>query len=128
SGFRVIPILNKGLWLTLVKVDEEGALTDAQKQGLLALGFREGSNGRIIHPGYPTQGIVNAVNQVVGGKLEPLRPEQVVTLTPADQYEPKVPLAVQAGIRWFWKNRPADLLSEIVVSLSEQEDDLPVSY
>ncbi len=128
SGFRVIPILNKGLWLTLVKVDEEGALTDAQKQGLLALGFREGSNGRIIHPGYPTQGIVNAVNQVVGGKLEPLSPEQVVTLTSADQYEPKVPLAVQAGIRWFWKTRPADLLSEIVVSLSEQEDDLPVNY
>lgn len=128
SGFRVIPILNKGLWLTLVKLDRPDGLLENQKQALLSIGFREGSNGRIINPGYPTQGIINATNKIVGGTLDPLNPDDVVSLSPGDHFEPQIPLSVQAGIRWLWKTRPSVLLSEIVTSLSEQEDDLSETH
>jgi len=126
TGFFAAPLLNAGTWLTLVKLQQPGALNPLQLQALQAIGFREGANGRLIHPGYPNPRFVDTMSKILRLPVDTLNPETVVVLKSSDQFKPAVPLEVQAGVRHFWKNRPDILAEEIYISLQEQRDNLTV--
>lgn len=122
---RIAPILNNGQWFTLVKAAHEQALTDRQKEALLVQGFRAGSEGRFINPAYPTPHLMHSLSLMLGAPLEPLAGEDVVTLKKGDHFSPTIPLEVQSGVRWLWKHRPNTLREEILVTLSENDGNLP---
>lgn len=128
AGFRTLAIQSKDQWLALVKLDQPDALSREQVDALLGLGFRQGSEGRLIYPGYPSLVIADTLSRILGEPLEPITSEQVAILTPGNTFEPVVPLEVQAGIRWYWKQRPQELLAEIVATLSEKTDELSEDY
>ncbi|WP_286715333.1 LPD1 domain-containing protein [Marinobacter sp. tcs-11] len=124
QGFVVAPLLNGGLWLALIKVQAPGALNELQVQALEAVGFRKGSNGRLICPSYPSPRMVDMMGKILRLPLDTLPAERVAILKPGDQFKPAVPLEVQAGIRDYWKTRPEVLAEEIEISLAERRNDL----
>lgn len=120
----VAPIFNGTFWLAMVKANTPTALRDDQKESLRQLGFREGSQGRWIYPARVSPETVERIARIVEAPLDVTEPEQYVFLKPGATVEPAVPLDIQAGIRWFWKNQPQSLLTEIQTSLDGREDEL----
>lgn len=123
-GFMVAPILNAGVWLTLIKVEDPITVNPLQLQALEAIGFRKGSNGRLLNPSYPSPRLVDMIGKILRLPLDTLPAERVAILKPGDKFTPAIPLEVQAGIRDYWKQRPQILAEEIATSLSENRENL----
>lgn len=121
ENVRAVAIFNGTTWLSLVKSLTPEALSETQMLALRTVGFRQGQNGRLIHPSYPNPELVATVGKILGCELEPLTQEQVVNLQTDEQFKPKIPLDVQAAIRQLWVNDKAGLVEEIFESLKESE-------
>lgn len=121
----VAPVNNAGHWFTLIKINQSEALSDRQRAALLAMGFKAGDAGRFIQPSYPDLATVENVSKILGLPLEPLDGTEIVTLKSDYEYAPSVPLEVQSGIRWYWKNRPDELIEEILRTLESSDGELP---
>ena len=124
QDISVAALLNRHQWLAMVKEESPGALSSAQRDFLLAMGFREGSSGRYFYPGYPTPRLVSQLCSAFDCQADGLMPDQVITVTPQDTFKPNIPLEVQAGVRWYWKHQPRLLKDEIEDSLAGREDEL----
>lgn len=124
EDLTVAPVFNETYWFALIKRHEPSALTDRQVDSLVKLGFKEGSQGRLICTQKIDPHLVEAIGRIVNAPLDVLTQEQMVFLKTAGEIKPAVPLEIQAGIRWFWKNRPQSLLTELQTALEEREDEL----
>lgn len=126
DGFSLVAVDNGGVWLTLLKIREAGAVSDLQVQALEALGFRKGNEGRLISPAYPSVGMIETVARILRLPIDVLDSKNVATLK-AGGYGaiPRIPVEVQAGIRDYWKKQPDILVEEIAATLADQMDDLP---
>lgn len=120
----VAPVFNGKFWFALVKQSNPDVLTSRQKDSLLKMGFKEGSQGRFIHPHRIGPDLAENLSRILGEPLDVLAPDNMVSLKPGTESAPVVPLEIQAGIRWFWKNQPQSMLTEIQASLESREDEL----
>lgn len=120
----VAPVFNSSFWFAVVKEQVPGTLTKTQIANLHAIGFKSGSAGRLIYPKRADHDLAVSLGRILNAPLDLLTSEQVIFLQPPSVTKPAVPLEVQAGIRWFWKNQPQLLLIEIQTSLENRQDEL----
>lgn len=120
----VAPVFNGTFWLALIKQNTPDSLSSYQRSSLAELGFKEGSQGRLIYPKRVDQALAESLSRILNVPLDVLSPESMVFLKPGTEVRPAVPLEIQAGIRWFWKNQPQLLLTEIQTALEQRADEL----
>lgn len=124
EGLVVAPVLTGSFWLALIKETTPGTLTPDQHKRLDELGFRKGSAGRLMRPGRMSIENIESLGRILNAPLDVTQPDQLIYLKNGDALEPAVPLEIQAGIRWYWKTHPQQLLTEIQTALGQREDEL----